>query len=313
MVVLPTPSSSRANGVSFLHFLIRFQPTDSAEEPKCGTESEETTHQDALQTTIVGSDGLEVVRFSGPPAHLQKVGLRPSFQSHAFQAWHVQRTLRSRDTAPLVPTRTARDSPFTRPQHLTPTRMASRPASLNAPPLGARLQLGASPPAPLVVQSPRSALPQTQRSGPRKSSSRWGPPQVFRACDKQPRRAWRLLGRLADLATTPELVSDLGAGPLEDFIRSHAPSSSRRLNAEPETMLAFVEPFAAFGFLARATRCPLGSLRWASRRLMSGPRRNGRPDNKWMQLTSGAVRERTPLAADPCVLRIPPDRSSTAR
>jgi hypothetical protein len=33
MVVLPTPSSSRSNGVSFLHFLIRFQPTDSAEEP----------------------------------------------------------------------------------------------------------------------------------------------------------------------------------------------------------------------------------------------------------------------------------------
>jgi len=31
---LPTPSSSRSNGVSLLHFLIRFQPTDSAEEPE---------------------------------------------------------------------------------------------------------------------------------------------------------------------------------------------------------------------------------------------------------------------------------------
>ncbi len=26
-----------------------------------------------------------------------------------------------------------------------------------------------------------------------------------------------------DLASTPELVNDLGAGPLEDFVRAHAP------------------------------------------------------------------------------------------
>jgi hypothetical protein len=51
----------------------------------------------------------------------------------------------------------------------------------------------------------------------------WAHGEVFDACDKQPRRAWRLLGRMADLATTTELIQDLGAGPLEDFIRNHAP------------------------------------------------------------------------------------------
>lgn len=51
----------------------------------------------------------------------------------------------------------------------------------------------------------------------------WAHAEIFAACDKQPRRAWRLLGRMADLASTSELVADLGAGPLEDFIRNHAP------------------------------------------------------------------------------------------
>ena len=64
---------------------------------------------------------------------------------------------------------------------------------------------------------------QVARAWNRLQRNWWAHDEVFRACDKQPRRAWRLLGRLADLATTPELVSDLGAGPLEDFIRSHAP------------------------------------------------------------------------------------------
>ena len=34
---------------------------------------------------------------------------------------------------------------------------------------------------------------------------------------------------MADLATTAELVGDLGAGPLEEFIRSHAPQFIRQI------------------------------------------------------------------------------------
>ena len=51
----------------------------------------------------------------------------------------------------------------------------------------------------------------------------WAHEKVYGACEKQPRRAWRLLGRMAELASTDELVGDLGAGPLEDFVRLHAP------------------------------------------------------------------------------------------
>ena len=51
----------------------------------------------------------------------------------------------------------------------------------------------------------------------------WAHEEVFDACHEKPRRAWRLLGYLADAAVNKELVGDLGAGPLEDFIRLHAP------------------------------------------------------------------------------------------
>ena len=51
----------------------------------------------------------------------------------------------------------------------------------------------------------------------------WAHEKVFGACEKQPQRAWRLLGRMAELASTEDLVGDLGAGPLEDFVRLHAP------------------------------------------------------------------------------------------
>jgi hypothetical protein len=51
----------------------------------------------------------------------------------------------------------------------------------------------------------------------------WAYDEISDACAKQPRRAWRLLRRMADLASSAELIQDLGAGPLEDFIRSHAP------------------------------------------------------------------------------------------
>lgn len=57
----------------------------------------------------------------------------------------------------------------------------------------------------------------------------WAHGEVFRACKTQPHRAWRLLGRMAELATTDELVTDLGAGPLEDFVRAHAPKFIRQI------------------------------------------------------------------------------------
>jgi len=57
----------------------------------------------------------------------------------------------------------------------------------------------------------------------------WAFDEVARACSEQPRKAWRLLGRLAQLASSQELVEVLGAGPLQDFVRSHAPAFIRQI------------------------------------------------------------------------------------
>jgi hypothetical protein len=51
----------------------------------------------------------------------------------------------------------------------------------------------------------------------------WAYDEVQDAVENHPRRAWALLGLLADLAASDELVDDLGAGPLEDFVCAHAP------------------------------------------------------------------------------------------
>ena len=51
----------------------------------------------------------------------------------------------------------------------------------------------------------------------------WAYEELATACEKHPRKAWRLLEHIASRATTDELIADLGAGPLEDFIRLHAP------------------------------------------------------------------------------------------
>jgi hypothetical protein len=51
----------------------------------------------------------------------------------------------------------------------------------------------------------------------------WAYDEVQDAVENRPRKAWLLLGRIADLASTRELENDLGAGPLEDFVRRHAP------------------------------------------------------------------------------------------
>jgi hypothetical protein len=57
----------------------------------------------------------------------------------------------------------------------------------------------------------------------------WAWDELREAIENRPRRAWLLLGHLADLASTPELVNDFGAGPLEDFIRAHAPKYIKQI------------------------------------------------------------------------------------
>lgn len=59
----------------------------------------------------------------------------------------------------------------------------------------------------------------------------WAFDEVQSAVEKQPRRAWRLLVHLADLASTTDLARDLGCGPLEDFVRAHAPDYIERIEA----------------------------------------------------------------------------------
>ena len=57
----------------------------------------------------------------------------------------------------------------------------------------------------------------------------WAYDSLTDACEKRPRRAWRILGVLAQVADTRMLVRDLGCGPLEDFVRMHAPRYIRQI------------------------------------------------------------------------------------
>ncbi len=57
----------------------------------------------------------------------------------------------------------------------------------------------------------------------------WAYDMVYRACRSRPHLAWRLIGTISKLATTPLLVRDLGCGPLEDFVRYQAPKYIRRI------------------------------------------------------------------------------------
>ena len=51
----------------------------------------------------------------------------------------------------------------------------------------------------------------------------WASDELQDANRHTPERAWRLLGKVAKAATNDELANALGAGPLQDFIRHHAP------------------------------------------------------------------------------------------
>lgn len=70
-------------------------------------------------------------------------------------------------------------------------------------------------------------------------STWWAHEALHVACKKNPRKAWRLLVRLSDLVTTRELVQIFGAGPLEDFIRSHAPQYIDRIEEQASTHRRF--------------------------------------------------------------------------
>lgn len=57
----------------------------------------------------------------------------------------------------------------------------------------------------------------------------WAFDDVHDSVQDRPRRAWRLLAALTEHATAPMLVRDLGCGPLEDFVRLHAPKFIRQI------------------------------------------------------------------------------------
>jgi hypothetical protein len=60
----------------------------------------------------------------------------------------------------------------------------------------------------------------------------WAYGQLVRVCEFHPRRAWSILMLLATRAKTKELVEDLGAGPLQDFVRHHGPAFVGRLEQQ---------------------------------------------------------------------------------
>jgi hypothetical protein len=52
----------------------------------------------------------------------------------------------------------------------------------------------------------------------------WAYEALLERCEFEPEGAWDVIVALAALCDSDELVEDLGAGPLEDFIRHHAPN-----------------------------------------------------------------------------------------
>ena len=59
----------------------------------------------------------------------------------------------------------------------------------------------------------------------------WAYEKANTLCWRHPVKAWALLQQLLELADTKDLILDVGAGPLEDFIRHHAPSYIQRIES----------------------------------------------------------------------------------
>ena len=59
----------------------------------------------------------------------------------------------------------------------------------------------------------------------------WAYEKAQNLCWRHPVKAWDLLQHLLELADTKEMILDIGAGPLEDFIRHHAPAYIKRIES----------------------------------------------------------------------------------
>ncbi len=80
----------------------------------------------------------------------------------------------------------------------------------------------------------------------------WAYEQLSDACFDHPKRAWRFLGEIAKLSCTPALIEDLGCGPLEDFVRLHAPAFITQIERRAATTVRFRKALAHVS-LPRAT------------------------------------------------------------
>jgi hypothetical protein len=67
----------------------------------------------------------------------------------------------------------------------------------------------------------------------------WAYEAIADACEKHPKRAWRLLEAVLRHANTRELVRDVGCGPLEDFVRLHAPHFIRQIENRARDNIRF--------------------------------------------------------------------------
>ncbi len=75
----------------------------------------------------------------------------------------------------------------------------------------------------------------TARTWLRRQRSWWAAVAMTKGIEQFPQLGWRLIGDVTDLATSDADINDLGAGPLEDFVRAHGAAFIDRIERRAAT------------------------------------------------------------------------------
>jgi hypothetical protein len=67
----------------------------------------------------------------------------------------------------------------------------------------------------------------------------WALEELSKLCDGEPERAWPVVRRLVELATSEDDLANIGAGPLEDLLAKHGPGLIERIEEAAKTDASF--------------------------------------------------------------------------